>query len=163
MINIVERMMAQRTEFIEYCSELLSADSLLWVKRVFANINREVSVNGDDRFAVKAWPLYSNVMKFFRDFADSVDPGYILLTVYTCGVELGIVDVGDPIIMSKEFSNVIDVEDFINMCEDDIIRFDMCMNSIIMSRLSDMESDNDINACGLLTLSTLEYLGTCEE
>lgn len=159
MIEIIERMSAQRAEFIAYCTGILSSESMLWVRRLFSNINKEVAINKDDEFAVKVWPLYSNILRFVKEFLDDECAGAILVTLYVCGIELGILNLGDEVETYKDFAEYVDSSDWSNMSHADVIKFDFYCESVIMHRAVSGNNDyGHLAAGGLRSLSMLDYL-----
>lgn len=163
MIEVVERMSAKRAEFIAYCKEILSEESLLWVKRLFSNINRKVALEKDDEFAVKVWPMYCNMLSYVRDYVDNPCSGAILMTLYVCGIELGILTMGDEVEGFADFTDCIDMTDWSLVTYQDVVMFDFYCESIIMSRIANSDCDREIVAGGLMAVSVLDYVSQQEQ
>lgn len=160
MIDIVESMTQQRTEFIKYCSDILSSESMLWVKRLFSNINKKIAIDKDDVLAVKVWPLYSGITKFFKDFADEVTAGSILLTLYICSIELGVLGFGDQVETFDDFTDFVDIDDWESVSYEDLLKLDLYSESVIVYRMVSCDYDHGtVLFCGLRTLSLLDYVG----
>lgn len=158
MVNIVESMVSQRTEFVNYCSTILSEESILWVKRFFSEINKVILIKGDDDFTVKVWPLYKNVKRFITDFAEEESSSSILLTLYICGLELGILHPGDVVEKMIESKEDIPLVNWNNIQFEDMFQLDLYFENVLIRRAYYGEDAECIYAGGLRVLSLLDYL-----
>lgn len=158
MIDIVENMVAQRKDFVDYCSTILSEESMLWVKRFFSEINKVVLIQRDDDFTVKVWPLYKNVKRFMEDFIHEPTPSAILMSLYICGMELGILSPGDSVESLVDFRSDIPVINWDDIQYSDMLQLDFYSENVLVRRAFYQDDSDDVYVGGLRVLSLLDYL-----
>lgn len=156
---MVEATVQYRTEFIKYVSGILSPQSCVWVKKLFSSINKMLLTN-DIEVCSKVYPMYKNILRFVRDYCDECEPANILLTLYICGIELGVVSLGDEVETYKEFTESVDMEDWALMTAEDIVRVDMRSECALIARVTSIDPDDypTIQFGGLRAISLLDYM-----
>ena len=160
--NTFDATIQNRVKFIEYCSDILSGQSLVWVKNLFSTINRTILSSHDDDFNIKAYQFYKNVNKFIVDFVDDVTPASILQTLFICGFEMGLLSSEDEVLSYDEFYGGDGSFDWETVDMNTVLRYDFWTENLIIRRAfyDDYGDENDtITAGGLRTLSMLDYFG----
>lgn len=163
MSYLVDSTQAFRNEIIEGVQPFLTPDSLNWVRRFFAKLYKSMLVEGDESVGIHAYPMLENIVRFINDFMDEITPTNILCSFYICGIQLGVLELGDDIEKLPEFMAGVDMEDWSLCSEEDLLAMDLRTMMGIMNRAFANNDENDITVAGLNTLQFLYHVKGVEK
>ena len=149
-----------RRDLITYVSPHLDADSLRWFRDTLSIVNKKLMESEDFQLHVDVFNIYSNFEKFFRECVSEVTAGGILYTLYSCVTQAGLTLDVKRFVELEPIKNLFDFDDFSFEDCDDFEDFDLTINIKTMRVLKGFSQNEDILACGLITLTNLKFYPT---
>lgn len=147
-----------RRDLITYVSQYLDAESLKWFRDTISNINKNLMDTEDFQFHVNVYNLYSNFEIFFKEYVTEVTAAGILYTLYSSAKQIGVRFDSDKFTHLEQVKEFFDLEDFALLNNEDIVDFDYGVNIKILRVSRGFSTDEDIKACGLITLTNLKFI-----
>ncbi len=158
MAYSVESTQELRNNLIECIEPKLKPESLMWVRRFFAKVYKEMLVDGNEQLSVRSYPMFQNMKRFIEEFMEEETASNILCSLYICGIQLGILTLGDEVESLSDFKDGIDMDDW-NLCaESDLLAVDLVTQNRIVNKAFGMEDAGSICIAGLNTLNFLYYV-----
>jgi len=156
-MNALKSTTDYRQKALDYMKPILCSNSYIWVNNVFSVINKRVLTRKDDKFEANAILFYTNLVDFLDKHVTDISSGKVLLTVYTCAIELGVCELGDEVETYMDFKEEVDMDDWRQMTVETIKNFDMVITTKLMQNVYANEKYEIIGG-GLLSLNTVALM-----
>lgn len=146
-----------RIELIEWAATVLNQESLQWFRTTLSNMNRKVFSNECKEYIRRDYIIFcENFKKFFTNYADDIHAGYVLYSLFTCAVQLGMLSIDEPMSALTEFGEAIDLDDFKKVTVNEINKLDCRSHLILITRFIS-NSTLKVMTCGIMTLTNMKY------
>lgn len=147
-----------RENLLKFFKPILDDRSYIWVRGIISDINHKI-ISGDNEYiAGHAMVMYRNIIPFLKDYCDEITPAVVLYLFYSCAIQLGIRKLGDEVEELPEFQDGMDMEDWQEVTNTDLWKFDVYGAQTILERNLKGESVGNIWSGGLYSLHTLDFL-----
>lgn len=154
-MDLLNELSVYRNEVQEYIRPHLSNKSYVWCRGVLNDIVRSSMLGTRYGVVCKEIIALSNFKRFFEEHASDVTPGGIIVTLYIMAIQLGLKSLGDEVETYEEFIEQIDEDDWSLVDKDQINNFDLLMHAQVIENMI-YEGNNEITACGIKTLISIE-------